>query len=767
MARHTSIPLSRKVQGTAALWSLEAAITHYKHRGTRKLRKSSHVWLTALAAFSLVSTASAQTIIPGPTTSGTWSSNGNPYIVTGNITVPDGQTLMIQPGVVVEIGSGLTITADGTIQAVGTPSQRITFQAPISSQYWSKIWLLSFDVSQTNHFKYCDFLNASTALVLDDRNPGVINIEIMNCTFSNCLSRAIYMDVGGGVTQIPVIKNCIFSGTSNGCVLYLDGAGCPCAAYANATIIGNIFQNLTGSALSLTTYIPGSSTVLFMNNTLNNCKVGVSATDPWDAQVQNNIFVGCTNAMKLSGSLSQQVSYNDFYRNAVNFSGYVSTYGPIIWVNRNGTPADILYNIYQDPIFAATPLYYLSSSSPCIDSGAPGSTNNDTCFPPSQGTAFNDQGVYGGPWACKWPQVVSDPLIVSPPTNQVAVAGTAVTLAVVATGTMPLNYQWQFNTNPIPGATSSNYFIASVQLTNAGNYSVIVSNSVSKVSGPSAILTVILPIGLSNDVVNPLALPGSVVYSNGVFTVTGSGEDIQGTADAFEFVHATLTGDGQIVARVTSLAGADPAAEAGVMIRESLAAGSTHAFLRVNSKTNVVFRRRLTTDAYSIDTASSTTNHNWLRLMRMGSNFVGLSSTNGVNWEYVWFTTVNMSNKVQVGLSVTSHHNDGYATAIFDNVAIGALSSLPGTWPLPGPWIYMGGEANRMTEIQRVGGLKFLVGGVVGDQFSVKCSTNPAASLASWPSLGTVTNTWGVATFLDSQALTNRLRFYRVQRTGP
>jgi hypothetical protein len=34
MARHTSIPLTRKVQGTAALWSLEAAITHYKHRGT-------------------------------------------------------------------------------------------------------------------------------------------------------------------------------------------------------------------------------------------------------------------------------------------------------------------------------------------------------------------------------------------------------------------------------------------------------------------------------------------------------------------------------------------------------------------------------------------------------------------------------------------------------------------------------------------------------------------------------------------------------------
>jgi hypothetical protein len=175
----------------------------------------------------------------------------------------------------------------------------------------------------------------------------------------------------------------------------------------------------------------------------------------------------------------------------------------------------------------------------------------------------------------------------------------------------------------------------------------------------------------------------------------------------------------------------------------------------------------LTTDAYSIDTVSSTKNHNWLRLMRMGNTFVAHCSTNGVNWEYVWFTTVNMSNQVQVGLAVTAHYQDHYATGIFDNVSVGALSPIPGVWPLPGPKILLGGEAGGMTEFQRVGGFKFLVGGVVGDQFSVKCSTNTAASLASWQSLGTVTNTYGVVPFLDSQALTNRMRFYRAQRTGP
>ena len=69
--------------------------------------------------------------------------------------------------------------------------------------------------------------------------------------------------------------------------------------------------------------------------------------------------------------------------------------------------------------------------------------------------------------------------------------------------------------------------------------------------------------------------------------------------------------------------------------------------------------------------------------------------------------------------------------------------------------------------MQNLGGFPVLAGGVVGDQYSVKYSTNVAASLASWQSLGTVTNTWGVATFLDSQALTNKMRFYRLQRVGP
>src|ERR1017187_413795 len=270
-----------------------------------------------------------------------------------------------------------------------------------------------------------------------------------------------------------------------------------------------------------------------------------------------------------------------------------------------------------------------------------------------------------------------------------------------------------------------------------------------------------------HDIGNP-GPAGSFGYSNGTFSVTGSGEDIEDTLDAFYFVHQPLNGDGQIVARVTSLVGPyDPAAEAGVMIRESLDSGSKHAFLRVDTKTNSVFRRRLETTAYSRETAYAPTNRPWLRLMRMGNTFIAQVSTNGVDWEHVWFTTVSMSNQVQIGMAVTAHHNNSYATATLDNVSIGSLSPLPGAWPLPAPKILLGGENGGMAEFQRVGGFKFLLGGIVGDYFNIKATTNLATPFANWSTFATVTNTYGVLPILDSGALTNQQRYYRLQKVGP
>ena len=83
------------------------------------------------------------------------------------------------------------------------------------------------------------------------------------------------------------------------------------------------------------------------------------------------------------------------------------------------------------------------------------------------------------------------PFIFSQPTNQTAVAGETVTFSVVADGPQPLSYQWRFNTtNTLVGATNASLTLAHVQLSQAGNYAVQVSNTFDVVVSSNVVLTV-------------------------------------------------------------------------------------------------------------------------------------------------------------------------------------------------------------------------------------------------------------------------------------
>jgi hypothetical protein len=196
-------------------------------------------------------------------------------------------------------------------------------------------------------------------------------------------------------------------------------------------------------------------------------------------------------------------------------------------------------------------------------------------------------------------------------------------------------------------------------------------------------------------------------------------------------------------------------------------AGARHVFLGLDASTNMFLTRRLVVAADSIENTRPGTNVSWLRLTRMGNIFIGHVSTNGTNWSYAWATALELPSQLNVGLAVTADNYSYINTVEFDNLTIGAPTPLPGAWPLPAPEMYLCLDVGTQAAMQNLGGFPVLVGGGVGEQYSVKCSTNVATSLASWPSLGTVTNTWGMATFLDSQALTNGMRFYRAQRPGP
>jgi hypothetical protein len=82
------------------------------------------------------------------------------------------------------------------------------------------------------------------------------------------------------------------------------------------------------------------------------------------------------------------------------------------------------------------------------------------------------------------------PVIRQHPAAASVAPGDPVTFIVLATGTEPLAYQWRFNGADLPGATTNRLVLATVQPTDAGNYSVRVANFIGAVVSHDAPLEV-------------------------------------------------------------------------------------------------------------------------------------------------------------------------------------------------------------------------------------------------------------------------------------
>jgi len=183
---------------------------------------------------------------------------------------------------------------------------------------------------------------------------------------------------------------------------------------------------------------------------------------------------------------------------------------------------------------------------------------------------------------------------------------------------------------------------------------------------------------------------GSESFSNGVFTVAGSGNDIWDTADGCRFVYETNSGNCTVIARIASVVvptnvTIDVWSKAGVMIRASLASNAPNAFIGVTPSNGVTFQYRSTANGNSANAATTGLSAPyWVKLVRSGNTFTGYRSPDGTNWtQQGSATTIAMGTTVYVGLAVTAHNSSGMATATFDNV------TAPG-WPPPLPSVPTG-----------------------------------------------------------------------------
>jgi uncharacterized delta-60 repeat protein len=131
-------------------------------------------------------------------------------------------------------------------------------------------------------------------------------------------------------------------------------------------------------------------------------------------------------------------------------------------------------------------------------------------------------GMYSSHWALDDIAVMvgfAAPQITTQPVSLVVASGGKASFSVMAGGTGPLRYQWQFNGVDLAGETNSSLTISEVTTNRAGNYQVIVSNAGASPTSSNATLTVV---ELSGDAfqITSLATTGAVVV--GHRTITGA-----------------------------------------------------------------------------------------------------------------------------------------------------------------------------------------------------------------------------------------------------
>ena len=210
----------------------------------------------------------SQTDVSGALSSDTtWSLSNSPIILTGNVLVPNGVTLTIEAGVTVRINSEKYLKVQGSLIAIGTESNKITFTSNESSPAkgdWDKIWLAStstsFDGSDNyvsgTIFNHCIISYADEGLRLDDSSFYLVNSELTENNKGINFRKVIN----------SVIDNNNFnnngSGTSTSAGTEDNGIG----SFTFTKFLNNTFKNNTGDGLSFGGYRNNANNNLIKNN---------------------------------------------------------------------------------------------------------------------------------------------------------------------------------------------------------------------------------------------------------------------------------------------------------------------------------------------------------------------------------------------------------------------------------------------------------------------------------------------------------------------
>jgi hypothetical protein len=188
-----------------------------------------------------------------------------------------------------------------------------------------------------------------------------------------------------------------------------------------------------------------------------------------------------------------------------------------------------------------------------------------------------------------------------------------------------------------------------------------------------------LPTRWNTQDIGDINFAGSACYDNGTFSIAASGNDIWDYSDGFRYTYRTITGDGEILARVSSMDNTNDWNKCGVMIRETLSPGSRYAMAFVSSANGASFQYRPTTDGLSIEESvvPDIAPPYWVKLVKAGTTYTASISPDGVQWTQMGNpVTVDFGEEgmpVYAGIALTSHNINQLTHATVDSYLFSGL----------------------------------------------------------------------------------------------
>jgi hypothetical protein len=334
--------------------------------------------------------------------SGVWAPT-SVMVVTGDLVIPDGTTLIIMPGTAVKFNGSYSLTVEGVLIADGMPESQILFTsnrtAPTCSDWYGIQISNNGTILRNCIIEYCVYpVSASYCSPLISNNRiRRFSSSAVGLMFSNSIVREneIYdfdcNDFSGGISAYQgtptIVCNSIHDGNGHGIgsqgpgviavnqVYNLKGTAITCGYWSYTLVENNVIHDCgTGILLGETVGTPVTATLV--NNTIYRNGYGISMSRFFATPIiVNNIVVSNTvgifeNNCSFCQNTPVETTYNDVWNNpGGNYVGIPNnSLGVMTGTNANGDPVDQNNNLCIDPLFHdGGP--GLSSNSPCRNAG--------------------------------------------------------------------------------------------------------------------------------------------------------------------------------------------------------------------------------------------------------------------------------------------------------------------------------------------------------------------------------------------------------------